>query len=255
MFYVKGCLDMQYETHLDFGALISSTVESEKDGNFEDICARAKIYPEWSPSEKSDSFNSRVREEIQHATAMGPETFSSRVELFDHARNSATEDLRKALDHVSNINVSLLLMQDAKKWLTANAASNGRIEKEKESYNRYVKTGQSDDGGFTEQIENATYKLWLRFSPKSYHKKPVMVIWSFCTNKPVFESNGYQHNEIAGGGDHLFDTVEAAQKYIAGRKKAYAKYFTEIQPPVLPEYARHFGMFGKLFDGYRIGEI
>ena len=246
---------MQYETHLDFGVLISSTVESEKDGNFENICAKAKIYPEWNPSPKTDSFNSRVREEIRHALDAGPDDFFVKYKSFDHARIAAEEDMKKALDHVSNINVTLLLMQDAQKWLDANAASNKRIEKEKASYNRFVKTEQSGDGEFTEQIENAAYKLWLRLYPKSYHKKPVNVVWSFCTNNPPIQTVNYRCNEIAGGGDHLFNTVEEAQKYIAGRKKAYAKYFTEIQPPVLPGYARYFGLFGRLFDGYRVGEI
>ena len=246
---------MQYETHLDFGILISSTVESEKDGNFENICAKAKIYPEWNPREKTDPFNSRVREGIQYALDAGPDAFSLKRETFDRARISATEDMKKALDHVSNINVTLLLMQDAQKWLDANAASNARLEKEKNSYNRYVKTRPSSDGEYTEQIGNATYKLWFRFYPKSYHKKPVSVVWSFCTNNPPIQTVNYRCNEISGGGDHLFDTVEEAQKYIAGRKKAYAKYFTEIQPPVLPDYARYFGLFGRLFDGYRVGEI
>lgn len=246
---------MQYETNMNFGVTIHASVESEKEGSFEQVCAKAHIYPAQYPPEEAERFNCRVQQEIQYALDVGPDAFSSKRDTFDRARICVAEELKNKLDHVSNINVTLLLMQDAQKWLDANTASNERIEKEKESYNRFVQTEQFDDGEYTEQIENATYKLWFRFEPKSYHKKPVVVIWSFCTNKPIFGGNGHQNNEVAGGGDHLFDTVEEAQRYIAGRKKAYAKYFTEIQPPVLPEYVRYFGLYGKLFDGYRVGKI
>lgn len=42
------------------------------------------------------------------------------------------------------------------------------------------------------------------------------------------------------------------EKYLNGRIKAYQHLFTEVSPPIPPEYAEHFKVNGQLLPGYAI---
>ena len=72
--------------------------------------------------------------------------------------------------------------------------------------------------------------------------------WSVHTNSP----DGYRQAKIAGQDRKVFADKAAMEKYLNGRIKAYQHLFTEISPPIPPEYANNFKVNGQLLPGYTI---
>lgn len=72
--------------------------------------------------------------------------------------------------------------------------------------------------------------------------------WSFCVRTP---SNPSRATEIIASQRRKFKSEEEMRKYLAGRIKAYDKYFQEDFPPVPKEYLHHFTYAGQLLPGYR----
>ena len=58
--------------------------------------------------------------------------------------------------------------------------------------------------------------------------------------------------EIAGQRNKRYTDKATAQKYIDGRKKAYAKYFQEISPSIPQNYAHYFKVNGVLLPDYTV---
>lgn len=81
--------------------------------------------------------------------------------------------------------------------------------------------------------------------PDYYH-----VTWDVILNVP----KGKSTKLIAGQTNKRFDDREKLDKYLAGRIKAYDKLFTEVNPPIPPEYADYFKVNGVLLPGYTIQE-
>ena len=105
-----------------------------------------------------------------------------------------------------------------------------------------------------EEISNAAYKMWVRVYVNTTYDRKLKecvpssweVTWSLIldhSRNPI---------KLSGQERKKYKDEGSAQKYIAGRKKAYAKYFQEIYPPIPKEYAEHFMVNGKLLPGYRI---
>ena len=64
-----------------------------------------------------------------------------------------------------------------------------------------------------------------------------------------------KHNccvEISGIRNKRFTDKAEAQKYIDGRKKAYAKYFQEISPPIPQLYSLYYKVNDVLLPGYTV---
>jgi len=72
--------------------------------------------------------------------------------------------------------------------------------------------------------------------------------WSIYTNSP----HNYGQAKIAGQERKVFADKAAMEKYLNGRIKAYQHLFTEVSPPIPPEYAEHFKVNGQLLPGYSI---
>ena len=72
--------------------------------------------------------------------------------------------------------------------------------------------------------------------------------WSLRTNAP----GSYRQAKIAGQDRKVFASREALDKYLNGRIKAHAHYFTEISPAIPKEYADYFKVNGCLLPGYTI---
>ena len=72
--------------------------------------------------------------------------------------------------------------------------------------------------------------------------------WSIYTNSP----HNYGQAKIAGQERKVFADKAAMEKYLNGRIKAYQHLFTEVSPPIPPEYANHFKVNGQLLPGYAI---
>ncbi|MDL2288337.1 hypothetical protein LJC32_03030 [Oscillospiraceae bacterium OttesenSCG-928-F05] len=116
---------------------------------------------------------------------------------------------------------------------------------------------QTEHGYFV--ISNMVYKMSYWFSENTQYDReakrsvPVawVVSWSASTNAP--ESIGeYRAHNVRLGSQYSkrFDTPEARNKYIEGRKKAYAHLFSEISPPIPKEYVKPFTVNGLLLPGY-----
>ena len=78
--------------------------------------------------------------------------------------------------------------------------------------------------------------------PKSWD-----VTWGVRTNSP----NRYS-DKIAGQTNKRYTDKSEAEKYLAGRIKAYAHLFTEISPPIPTAYADTFRVNGHLLAGYTL---
>ena len=72
--------------------------------------------------------------------------------------------------------------------------------------------------------------------------------WSLYTNAP----HGNRREKIAGQDRKVFASREELDKYLNGRIKAHAHYFTEISPAIPKEYADCFKVNGCLLPGYTI---
>ena len=92
--------------------------------------------------------------------------------------------------------------------------------------------------------ENTRYDSELQRSiPYSY-----TLYWSIYTNAP----KTYHQIKVAGQDRKIFQTMEALNKYLNGRIKAYQHLFSEIYPAIPEEYAGCFKVNGILLPGYRI---
>ena len=105
-------------------------------------------------------------------------------------------------------------------------------------------------------ISNRVYQMRYHVSENTRYDKDLKqsipyswtLSWSVYTNSP----DGYSQAKIAGQDRKVFADKASMEKYLNGRIKAYAKLFTEISPPIPPEYAEHFKVNGVLLPGYTI---
>lgn len=116
---------------------------------------------------------------------------------------------------------------------------------------------QENEYGTGEQISNMVYtmtaRIWedTKYDRETEKMVPVAwyVSWDVYAKGPG--RNGHTAS-IAGQRNKRYTDKAAALKYLAGRKKAYAHLFTEISPPIPPEYASLFKVNGQLLPGYTL---
>ena len=98
-------------------------------------------------------------------------------------------------------------------------------------------------------ISNRVYKMWYRIYERNDYrdrsKKKVDVSWYIYTNSPLRE------NVKITGQDVVFSSLEAAKKYLEGRKSAYSHFFAELNPRIPEELQSAFTLYGELLPGYR----
>ncbi len=104
-----------------------------------------------------------------------------------------------------------------------------------------------------EKISNRVFSMsWRIWETTQYDYKQRKDIplcyasWDLFLNTP---RKGYGRR-IAGQQDKRFTSRADAEKYLEGRKKAYASYFTEISPPIPLQYRESFMVHGHLLPGY-----
>lgn len=103
---------------------------------------------------------------------------------------------------------------------------------------------------------NAVYQMRYSISENTRYdsqlQKPIpysyTLHWSIYTNAP----KTYHQMKIAGQDRKVFTTMDALDKYLTGRIKAYQHLFTELYPPVPKECEDCFKVNGVLLPGYRI---
>lgn len=132
-----------------------------------------------------------------------------------------------------------------------------RIEEES-THNKFVDDQQEATSPIIESKHRSnqvfTFSYWIRHFDYS-EKEPYTVSWFFAVYDPVNE-NSYRMRmtTLKSQHDKDFSTLEDAKKYIAGRIKAYDKYFQEEIPEFPKEYEGNFRIADKLLPGFRISE-
>ncbi len=109
-----------------------------------------------------------------------------------------------------------------------------------------------------EKISNRVFSMsWRIWETSKYDYKknkdiPVCYAsWDLYVNSP---RQGYGYR-IAGQKDKRFTDRVSAEKYLEGRKNAYATYFIEISPPIPMKYRDSFMVHGHLLPGYTVEGI
>ncbi|MDY6239942.1 MAG: antirestriction protein ArdA, partial [Hungatella hathewayi] len=103
---------------------------------------------------------------------------------------------------------------------------------------------------------NMVYQMYYSISENTRYDRAAQasvsyswtLSWSLRTNAP----GTYRQARIAGQDRKVFASREALDKYLNGRIKAHAHYFTEISPAIPKEYADCFKVNGCLLPGYTI---
>ncbi len=103
---------------------------------------------------------------------------------------------------------------------------------------------------------NMVYQMYYSISENTRYDRDTQasvsyswtLSWSLRTNAP----GTYGQARIAGQDRKVFASREALDKYLNGRIKAHAHYFTEISPAIPKEYADCFKVNGCLLPGYTI---
>lgn len=109
---------------------------------------------------------------------------------------------------------------------------------------------------YRHERSNAVYRMTYAISENTRYddktQKSIPCSWSLrwgvYTNAPRI----CQQAKIAGQEHKVFASRETMNKYLCGRIKAYQHLFTEIFPPIPPEYAECFKVSGCLLPGYQI---
>lgn len=119
--------------------------------------------------------------------------------------------------------------------------------------NRWEHSDYYDRDSISNMVYQMNVSVWedTKYDRTTTHESiPVAwyVTWNVRTNSPKDRHN----QEIVGQVKKRYTDKAAAMKYIEGRKKAYAHLFTEISPPVPPDYAHIFKVNGVLLPGYTV---
>ena len=139
---------------------------------------------------------------------------------------AVTQKLRRGLDYLKTLEVS----HTANQWVRNERSDWDEISNKVYKMSIHVYESHRYDRSTKEMVPEAWYVSWdLRLNSPSQHTRT-----------------------IAGQRQKKYTDKAAAEKYIVGRKKAYAHLFTEISPPIPQEYASDFMVNGLLLPGYRV---
>jgi hypothetical protein len=107
----------------------------------------------------------------------------------------------------------------------------------------------------SEEISNMVYQMWMRIYEETCYDKgskmsvPVAwhVSWQVTLNTPLYSHRTTIHSQH----NKRFRDKGRMERYVAGRKKAFAHLFCEASPPIPKELADCFKVHGLLLPGYR----
>ena len=103
---------------------------------------------------------------------------------------------------------------------------------------------------------NMVYQMYYSISENTRYDRAaqasVSYSWTLSWNLRTNAPGTYRQARIAGQDRKVFASQEALDKYLNGRIKAHAHYFTEISPAIPKEYADYFKVNGCLLPGYTI---
>lgn len=110
------------------------------------------------------------------------------------------------------------------------------------------------------EISNMVYKMSYRIYENTAYdhhlKKSVPasweVSWWVSFNTPRTPDYTSQSAQISGQDRKRYTDKEAMEKYLQGRKDAFAHLFTELSPPIPSDQQRRFCINGQLLPGYTV---
>lgn len=168
--------------------------------------------------------------------------------LDENAQKEASvwQQIERLMDEYDFFWVRRLLLWQALRWKDTLPVNH--------TENKWRKGGHDD----VETISNMVYRMWMRVNTSKHYDSGTgeykVDAW-YVTYRLAYNSPLNANAEcIAKVDDKRFIDYEAMLKYIAGRKKAYAKYFTEISPAIPKDKAKLFSVCGTLLPGYSVKE-
>ena len=115
-----------------------------------------------------------------------------------------------------------------------------------------IDSNNRDRQSISNMVYTMSYHVYerTRYDREAQKSVPIAyeLTWSVRTNAP----GDYGGTKIAGQDRKVYADKADMEKYLAGRIKAYAHLFTEISPPIPPEYAKSFRVNNHLLPSYTV---
>ena len=118
--------------------------------------------------------------------------------------------------------------------------------------NQWIHENYHDRDMISNMVYEMTVSVWEETKYDRAKQESVPVAWYVTWDVDMRSPKHGCCVEIAGQRRKRYTDKAAAEKYIEGRKKAFAHYFKEISPPIPQEYAEYFKVNGVLLPGYTI---
>jgi len=101
-------------------------------------------------------------------------------------------------------------------------------------------------------VYTMTYHVYERTRYDRELEKSVPTAWELSWSVRTQTPGDMKSGKIAGQSRKVYTDKAAMEKYLNGREKAYAHLFTEVSPPIPPDYADCFRVNGQLLPSYTI---
>lgn len=155
--------------------------------------------------------------------------------LFDKVCEAADAWQKQALETLS--------IQDAMEYLQTKPLEHTYNQWHIDEYGRY-------------EISNMVYRMTYRIEPVTEYnralRKSETIAWTVTWQAYIRHMPPYYGSTLGEQKGKRFAARPEAQKYIEGRKAAYAHLFEEISPPIPLKYEDNFKVHGVLLPGYTV---
>ena len=118
--------------------------------------------------------------------------------------------------------------------------------------NQWIHENYHDRDMISNMVYEMTVSVWEETKYDRAKQESVPVAWYVTWDVDMRSPKHGCCVEIAGQRRKRYTDKAAAEKYIEGRKKAFAQYFKEISPPIPQNYAEYFKVNGVLLPGYTV---
>lgn len=118
--------------------------------------------------------------------------------------------------------------------------------------NQWIHEDYHDRDTISNMVYEMSVSVWEETKYDRAAQESVPVAWYVTWDLDMRSPKHGHCVEIAGQRRKRYTDKAAAEKYIEGRKKAFAHYFKEISPPIPQKYAEYFKVNGVLLPGYTI---
>ena len=181
--------------------------------------------------------------DISHLTALPLERLQAMREASMAAEQKLFDGLRDAAKAWEPLAAQTILYDHAIEYVKTPAVQHTANQWEKTDYDWH-------------NISNTVYKMsYHTYEDTKYDRatqQSVPVAWYISWDVRLNTPDGRRGDRIAGQDKKRFTDQGDMEKYLAGRIKAYADWFTEVNPPVPQMYVKLFTVNGQLLPGYTV---